>query len=147
MREALKRALPSDALERAKANVERQFPVLGLIEHYDESLILMKNHFGWGRAFYTRVNVNTGRKTFEDFPKETQRFIEQACEPELEFFEYAQKRLEAQLEAQDEQFWRDVNTLKKNNQRFAQLRQLAKPIENTKLWDAAKWVLRNLQGS
>lgn len=145
--EALKRPLPEDALERAKANVEKHFPVLGLIEQYDESLMLMKNHFGWARAFYTRVNVNRGRKTFADFSAETQHFIERACEPELEFFEYAQKRLQAQLDSQDEQFWRDVQTLKKTNQRFSQLYQLAKPIRNTKLWDAAKWLLRNLQGS
>lgn len=144
--EALKRPLPEDALERAKSNVEKHFPVLGLVEHYDESLMMMKNHFGWGRAFYTRVNVNQGRKTFADFPAETQRFIEGACEPELEFFEYAQKRLQSQLDVQDEQFWRDVQQLKKRNHRFSQLHQLAEPIRNTKLWDAAKWVLRNLQG-
>lgn len=145
--EALKRPLPDDALARAKVNVEKHFPVLGLINQYDESLLLMKNHFGWGRAFYTRSNVNQGRKTFEDFPAETQRIIEKACEPELEFFDYAQKRLQAQLDAQDEQFWRDLKTLKTANRRFSQLHKMADPIRNTKLWDAAKWVLRSFQGN
>jgi len=144
--EALKRPLPDDAIERAKANVEKHFPVLGLIKYYDRSLLLMKNHFGWSRAFYTRSNVNQGRKTFEDFPVETQRIIEQVCEPELEFFEWAEKRLQAQLDEQDEQFWHDLENLKAANQRFSQLHQMAEPIRNTKLWDAAKWVLRNMQG-
>jgi len=145
--DALKRPLPVDALDRAKTNIESHFPVVGLIDAYDESILLMKRHFGWQRAFYQQKNVNQGRKRFEDFSKATQKIIEQACQPELELYEYAQKRLTSQLEAQDAQFWQDLKTMQQANQRFTALYKLAAPIRHTKLWFAAKRILRTLQGN
>lgn len=143
--EALKRPLPPDAMERAKANIEAHFPVLGLVEQYDESLLLMKRHFGWTRAFYARINVNQGRRTFDDFPAETRRTIERACEPELELFEYAQHRLQSQLDAQHDDFWHELDALKRANTRFSRLYGMTGMIRNTPLWNIAKRTLRRMQ--
>lgn len=140
--EALRRPLPADVLERAKANIEAHFPVVGVVNRYDESLLLMKQALGWKRAFYTRQNVNKGHPSFEDFPKATQRIIEEACAPELELFEYAEKRLEAQLAEKNESFWQELEQLKKANQRFSSFYRLAEPIRHTKLWFALKNIAR-----
>lgn len=144
--EALRRPLPADALGRAEANIEKDFPVLGLIDYYDESLLLMKRAFGWKRAFYSRQNVNKSSQKFEDLPKATQSLIEQACEPELALYEYAQKRLLAQIEAAGDDFQKEVQELKAANQRFSRFYNLSKPIRHSKAWfffkDIAKKIIR-----
>jgi galactose-3-O-sulfotransferase len=142
--EALRRPLPANALERAKINIEAHFPVVGIVNRYDESLLLMKQALGWKRAFYTRQNVNVGHPSFEDFSKATQRMIEQVCAPELALFEYAEKRLEMQLAEQDEAFWQELEQLKGANQRFSSFYRLAKPLRHTKLWFVLKKVARRL---
>lgn len=140
---ALKHPLQPNAFEQAKHNIETDFSVVGVIEQYDASLLLMKKELGWSRAFYQRQNVNKGRQQFEDFPKATQALIEQVCEPELELYEYAQKRLQVQLEAQDEQFWQDLKALKRQNQLFSTFYNLAAPIRHTKVWSIAKKILQS----
>lgn len=142
--EALRRPLPADALSRAQANIEKHFPVLGLIDYYDESLLLMKRTFGWQRAFYSRKNVNQSSKKFEDLPKATQSLIEQACEPELELFEYAQKRLLAQIEAAGESFAGELMALQAANQRFSQFYRIAEPIRHSKLWFMLKGLAKKV---
>lgn len=142
--EALRRQLPDDALERAKTNIEAHFPVVGVVNRYDESLLLMKYALGWKRTFYTRHNVNKGHPTFEDFPKETQRVIEQACAPDLELFEYAEKRLETQLAEQNETFRQELDELKQANQHFSRIYNLAEPIRHTKLWFALRKIARRI---
>jgi hypothetical protein len=142
--EALRRPLPTNALEIAQANIEKHFPVLGLIDNYDESLLLMKRAFGWQRAFYSRQNVNKNSPKFEDLPKATQALIEQACEPEMVFYDYARKRLQAQIEAATEDFMRDLASLKAANQRFSQFYRVSEPIRHTKLWFFLKGIAKRL---
>jgi hypothetical protein len=142
--EALRRPLPADALEVAQANIEKHFPVLGLIDNYDESLLLMKRTFGWQRAFYSRKNVNKSSPKFEDLPKATQSLIEQACEPEMALYDYAQKRLQMQIEAAGEDLARDLAALKAANQRFSEFYRLSKPIRHSKLWFFLKGIARRV---
>jgi hypothetical protein len=142
--EALRRPLPADALERAIANIENDFPVLGTMDYYDESLLLMKGYFGWQRAFYSRQNINTSSPKFEDFPKATQALIEQACEPELALYDYAQKRIQAQIEAGGEDFARELAALKTANQRFSQFYRVSEPIRHSKLWFFLKGIARRI---
>lgn len=141
--EALRQPLEESTFARARANIERDFAVVGLVNRYDESLLLMKQHFGWKRAFYARQNVNEGRKTLEDFPAETQKRILAACEPEMELYHYVQQRLEEQLQQQDAGFWAELEQLRRTNQRFQQMYRLAKPIRHSRLWFFFRDILRH----
>src|SRR5262249_32296132 len=47
-------------LETAKQNLRRHFAVVGLVEQFDESLLMIKRRFGWGRVYYTRRNITAG---------------------------------------------------------------------------------------
>ncbi|MCL4396622.1 MAG: sulfotransferase family protein [Chloroflexi bacterium] len=43
-----------EMLRIAKANVREQFTVVGLLERFDESLLLMKKRLGWRNIYYVR---------------------------------------------------------------------------------------------
>lgn len=140
--EALRRPLAEETFARARANIERDFPVVGLLERYDEALLLMKAHFGWKRVFYARQNVNPHRKALDEFPAATQQRILAACEPEMELYEYARQRLDEQLAQQDAAFWETLERLRRTNRRFQRLYNLAQPIRHSRLWFALRDMLR-----
>lgn len=47
--------------EQAKENLRCSFVVVGLTEHFDESLLLLQHQFGWYKPFYMRKNVSPQR--------------------------------------------------------------------------------------
>lgn len=141
---ALRRPLPPDALEQAIAHIEADFPIVGILERYDESLLLMKRHFGWARAFYARKNENRGHPRYQDLPAHQQQLLQRVCEPELALYDYARKRLEQQLSQQGDDFWRELDHLKRSNRRFGALYRWARPLQKTPLWFWARDLLRKI---
>ena len=46
-----------EMLEKAKNNLSNHFSVVGLSEHFDESLLLMKQRLGWRSPYYVKHRV------------------------------------------------------------------------------------------
>ena len=91
--------LPANALDLAKENIENFFSVCGLIERFDESLLLMQKILGWKNVYYMRRNVGKRQASKDQLPRATLRLIEKHEEKDLELFEYAAKRLAEMLDA------------------------------------------------
>lgn len=89
--------LPANALDLAKENIKNFFSVCGLIERFDESLLLMQKILGWKNIYYMRRNVGKRRPSEEQSPVATLRLIEKYEEKDLELCEYAGKRLTEML--------------------------------------------------
>jgi Sulfotransferase family len=67
----------AEICERAKENLARYFSVVGLFEHFEESLALMKLRFGWKLARYSSFNVTRSRPRKADIPQSTLDLIEE----------------------------------------------------------------------
>ena len=91
--------LPANALDLAKENIENFFSVCGLVERFDESLLLMQKILRWKNIYYMRRNVGKRRASKDQLPATTRRLIEKHEEKDLELFEYAAKRLAEMLDA------------------------------------------------
>jgi hypothetical protein len=50
-------ACTPEMLERAKANIDRHFALVGLVERFDETLVQLQSTFGWNRLRNVRANV------------------------------------------------------------------------------------------
>jgi len=61
----------AEICERAKENLVRYFSVVGLFEHFEESLALMKLRFGWKLQRYSSFNVTRTRPRKADIPQST----------------------------------------------------------------------------
>jgi hypothetical protein len=59
---------PDDVLARAKANIERDFAIVGTIERFPETIVMLGRIFGWRRLHYATLNVSsaTAKCTEED---------------------------------------------------------------------------------
>jgi len=63
--------------------------MVGFSERFDESLILLKNMFGWKYLpIYANQNINLKRPRQEDLPASTIRVIEEKHRVEIELYNY-----------------------------------------------------------
>jgi hypothetical protein len=144
MHSTLHQPVTEATLQRAIDNIEQHFAVVGDLAHYNESVLLMKRHLGWSRAYYTRQNTNPGHATFDDLPASTRQTIREACTLELKLYEYVQQRLQQQIDAEDESFRKELQQMQHRSKYLQQLHRLAGPLRHTKLWFWMRSVAKRL---
>lgn len=95
------------SLVQAKQYLKDTFRVVGLVERFDESLILLKRHLGWRRPFYVRMNV-TG--SFRDLlvSEEVVGAIRQKNLLDIELYEFARQLFEESIRQQGRSFTGEV---------------------------------------
>lgn len=134
MTTALEQPLPPDALEIAKRHLEQHFSVIGLVEHFDKTLALLKHAFGWRGVFYGQRNVAPNRAQRDDIPPRAIELIEQMAAPEIELYEWAQKRFEDTLQAQPQAFWDDLESFQRFNQLYNRVWNGTNAVRKTAAW-------------
>jgi hypothetical protein len=141
---ALRRPVSEALLQQAIANIEKDFPVVGVVEKYDEGLLLMKRHYQWKRGYYKRKNENQGYIPIEGYPEATQKRIWQMCEPEIELYNYACRRLEQQLAQQPADFWDELKQMQQMSRRFSRMYDMLQPFQRTRLWSLFRKTARQI---
>ncbi len=79
----------AEICERAKENLARYFSVVGLFEHFEESLALMKLRFGWKLQRYSSFNVTRRRPRKTDIPQSTLDLIAEKNSLDISLYECA----------------------------------------------------------
>ena len=100
-------------LDTAMENLDRFFSVVGLVERFDETLILMKRAFGWSQSpVYYPKNQNPGRPAVDALPRHTVEAVTESNWLDCELYRFAKKRFEETLARQDERFATDLVSLR-----------------------------------
>lgn len=86
-------------LERAKANLDEAFAVVGLTERFDDSLVLMRRAFGWDRIRYVSVNIDPNRARRTPLSPEDLALVRERNALDLELYEWAAARFERTIAA------------------------------------------------
>lgn len=105
-------------LERAWSNLSERFACFGLVERFDESLLLLGQALGLSTLFYDRRNVNPDRPARQDLNPATRKIIEDHNALDLELYARAASLLDARIKAQGEPFQARLRTFRKVNERF-----------------------------
>jgi hypothetical protein len=114
------RVITRAALEQAQANLT-QFRVVGLLEEFDASLLLLRRAFGWHLPFYVKENV-TKEKPDETFlDPETRGLIEEANRLDLELYDYARDLFDEQRRAAGDSFAEELSHFRRSNSDAARL--------------------------
>ena len=82
----------SDMLAQARANIEGHFTLVGLTERFDETLVLLKQAFGWQVRAYSRQNVGQNRPVTEAVSGEARQLIEELNQYDLQLYHFAEER-------------------------------------------------------
>jgi hypothetical protein len=136
--------LPENAVEIAQENLTRDFVVAGVMDYYDETLLLMKHALGWPRAFYARKNINPNREPTHRIAADTRRMLEDRCAAEIELYDTLKQQTEALLARQDAAFQRELVRLRRMNRVFGRVWNLTRPIHQTPIWEFSKRTLRGI---
>ena len=106
----------SDAmLTLAKSNIEEHFSVVGLVERFDESLLLLERAFNWARPLYVRANVTTKK---EPVTTEAREVIRQQNRIDFELNTWAAARFDDMI-AESPGFANDLERFRRSNRRYA----------------------------
>lgn len=87
-----------ETLQQAKSNLDEQFGVVGLVERFDESLLLMKRRYGWSDVSYRKRNVTSSRPRKEDLPSDLIQEIEERNHLNTDLYQYAARKLNRELQ-------------------------------------------------
>lgn len=95
-------------LEMAKENLRKQINVIGLVEQFDYSLLLLQDAFNWPDVYYRRHNVTKKRTDRADVSPETIALIEEQEALDRQLYAYAQQLFAEQIARQPASFHRRV---------------------------------------
>lgn len=82
-------------LAAAKRNIEERFAVVGMTERFDETLVLLRQAFGWKRFAYVPVKVAPDKGRGRELAADTIRLIEDQNRFDAELYRFAIERFEA----------------------------------------------------
>ncbi|MGB0176166.1 MAG: hypothetical protein ACPF9D_03305 [Owenweeksia sp.] len=85
-----------EMLQRAKEHLIKYVEVIGLMERFDESLLLMQKPLGLHRIFYERKNEGKARKRFIPSDEELAQ-LKEINKYDVELYKFAKQLFEAQL--------------------------------------------------
>jgi Galactose-3-O-sulfotransferase len=81
----------AEICETAKENLARHFSVVGLSEHFEESLALMKLRFGWKLSHYSIFNITRARPAKSDLSRSTVDLITEKNSFDVSLYDFAAK--------------------------------------------------------
>lgn len=113
-------------LELAKKNIQSHFSVVGFLERFDESIILLKLHYGWKNMQYFVRNVSKNRQPRSEFSKATIAIIEKYNELDFELYEFAKNIFDAKVAEQRKKIDKEIRKLGLQNQIFRQFLKIQK---------------------
>jgi hypothetical protein len=117
-----------ELLEAAKQNLRQSFSVVGLVERFDETLLLLKQAYGWRNVLYVQQNVTGGRPLQEDLPQDALDLVAAYNQLDLELYEYAATLFEKKVQRQGADFARRVRRFGWANRYLARPQKLARSL-------------------
>lgn len=104
------KTLTSLDLQRAKANIEKRYLLVGLFERFDETMVLLKRALGWSMRdiFYRRQNVGNNRPSVDKVAGHIINDIERYNKLDFELYAYAMQLFEKRIAEQGSSFGREL---------------------------------------
>jgi hypothetical protein len=107
----------ANMLDAAKQNVDTDFAVVGLLERFDETLLLFRRELDWGLPIYVRRNSTSNRPAKSDLPSSTVDLIRDRNALDLELYDYCREQFEERVSALN--LSRDLQLLSLANAAYA----------------------------
>ncbi|KQO31332.1 hypothetical protein ASF10_22095 [Flavobacterium sp. Leaf82] len=121
-------------LEKAIENLEKHFPVFGLTEKFDESLMLFQKYFNFKSPYYTVLNESLIKNPSPP-SQETIKYITDSNYLDVQFYEYALEKFKKLITDYGDNFENDLKNFTKKNDRLNNLK-IGKKHFGVQLWQA-----------
>jgi hypothetical protein len=87
----------NEMLDMAIKNIDQYFPVAGLTEKFDESLVLMSNLCKWKFPYYTKLNVGKNKPPRPNLSNKVMETIAQHNDLDIKLYDHASQKLQKQI--------------------------------------------------
>ncbi len=114
-----------ELLEIAKQHLINYFSVVGVMEEFDRTLLLLQKKLGWKNICYARKNTGKNTTKKSDISADTLAAIQQHNALDIELYQFAKQLLQQQIEADSATFEQELQAFKAMNQSYGSLHGLA----------------------
>lgn len=87
----------NEMFQLALENIESHFSFVGLQEKFDESLVVLGNHYHWKRLYYKKENVSKNGVKVSDIDHRTIDAIKELNGGDIELYEIMEKKFNEKL--------------------------------------------------
>ncbi len=97
-----------ETFELAKENIKKYYSVIGLLEDYDKTILLLNKEFGWKNLFYVKDNETKERPLRSCISKDTLECIEENNKFDIEIYRFGKSLFDLKVSQQDASFDKDL---------------------------------------
>lgn len=137
------RSLPvEERLRIAERHLREHFTAVGLVERFDESMLLLRQRLGWKNVYYARLRETQSRPKKVEDKAPLHALVEQYAQPDLALYALAQRIFEEQIAQYDGDLAADLAEYRRRNARFARAWTLSQSLRQTGLYRALRKLAR-----
>lgn len=131
--------LPPNALEIAKNRLQNDFDFVGIVEQFDESILLMRQHYRWRNVYYAKRNINIHRP--RRIATTTYEELKDYVKTDMELYHFGRSLFQERLAEYQGDLQSDLERFRRRNALFSRvwyLREKAKGLlqnEDVGLYD------------
>lgn len=114
----------ADLLAKAKNNIREYNVTIGLVERFDESLILFRYLFDWHMPLYVRMNVNKNRPKRESLPTGVLDTLKELNVADLRLYEYGVTLLKKSITTLPQVYSRELRIFRLLNRFYSSYKGL-----------------------
>jgi hypothetical protein len=114
-RDKIVRFTAPELLVKAKRNINVFFRVVGVVERYDESLIVLSKKIGLKNIFYRKVNVTKSKPEARQISEDIRDIILEKNKLDMKLYEFANRLLDQEIKSYGINFYKDLKTFKLHN--------------------------------
>ncbi|MCD6073915.1 MAG: hypothetical protein K0Q70_798 [Rhodospirillales bacterium] len=100
--------LPNDAFDQACARLESEFALVGIVEQFDEALLVISKLLGWRPCIYRRMNVGSG-KPLDDALRER---LSALTDIDRRLYQWAAQRFADRISGESPEFYAALDELR-----------------------------------
>lgn len=132
--------LPPEALDAAKHNLKTYFSVVGLMEEFDMTLLLLQRALGWRNIHYVQRNVNQARP--KTVTPEMLALIEHHAQTDLALYAFAKTYFQEQVERFAPKIHDDLERFRTRNRLYSRVYGPTQGIRQSALYRTVRRKLR-----
>ena len=102
-------------LEKAKQNLEKHFPVIGLTERFNETLLLLKRELGWKTPYYSRANVTKKKPGRVNIREDDIEFVKEKNHLDIQLYDFATGLFNEKMNDVNHGFQDELKRFNRNN--------------------------------
>ena len=119
---------PEACYEKALANIEKYYSLVGVVERFDESLLLLSKMFDWPNVAYIKRNIGTQQPSVGDIDPAIIERIRKANQLDARIHRHVVGLLDKHLRAQGEGFSQDLKIFRRKQALIERLHFISAPI-------------------